>query len=236
MGFLEWSLTRGLVMPPTRQAIHATNTPFKLLQHVEGLTVEAVYLLKDFAPHLDDPAVARQFREVLQRFTRTRSTLILTGESIALPPAIEHKSVRYKLSLPSREELHATVEAVMHSLREGKRIRMELSSGETEKRFRKSISVAESMAPVVLWIDEIEKGMTPPTGNSSDGGVSQRIFGAFLTWLQEKKEQVFVVATANDLFSLPPELLRKGRFENRTRRSSTCQPSSKRAMALAAPK
>ena len=85
--------------------------------------------------------------------------------------------------------------------------------GETEKRFRKAITLAESMAPVILWIDEIEKGMTPPSGHAADGGVSQRLFGTFLTWLQEKKEQVFVVATANDLFSLPPELLRKGRFD-----------------------
>jgi SpoVK/Ycf46/Vps4 family AAA+-type ATPase len=68
------------------------------------------------------------------------------------------------------------------------------------------------MSPVVLWIDEIEKGFSP-TGGDQDGGLSKRIFGTFLTWLQEKKEEVFVVATANDIFSLPPEFLRKGRFD-----------------------
>jgi SpoVK/Ycf46/Vps4 family AAA+-type ATPase len=83
--------------------------------------------------------------------------------------------------------------------------------GESEKNFRKAISLAESMAPVVLWIDEIEKAMA--TGGEADGGVGRRMFGSFLTWLQEKQHEVFVVATANDLSILPPELLRKGRFD-----------------------
>ena len=83
--------------------------------------------------------------------------------------------------------------------------------GESEKNFRKAISLAESMAPVVLWIDEIEKAMA--TGGEADGGVGRRMFGSFLTWLQEKQQEVFVVATANDLSILPPELLRKGRFD-----------------------
>ncbi|MFQ5457203.1 MAG: AAA family ATPase [Myxococcota bacterium] len=349
LGFFEWSITRGLVMAPNPRAINATNDPFKLLRHIEGLTVEAVFLLKDLSVHLGEPAIARQFRELSQRFTRTRSTLILTGESVTLAPALENGAVRYHLALPGREELRATMEAVLHSLREGGRIKMALGPeeierlldamrgmtinqarqavahaalengaldprdiarmlemkaraisegglleyyppgdndsalggferlkewleraqlgfskeaqdlnlsppkgillvgvqgcgkslaskaiarawelpllrldagglydkfiGETEKRFRKAIELAESMAPVVLWIDEIEKGMTPPSGQAADGGVSQRLFGAFLTWLQEKKEKVFVVATANDVFSLPPELLRKGRFD-----------------------
>ena len=85
--------------------------------------------------------------------------------------------------------------------------------GASEKNLRRAIELAESMAPAVLWIDEIEKGFA--SFGSSDGhdGVSQRIFATLLTWLQEKKENVFVVATANDIFRLPPELLRKGRFD-----------------------
>ena len=85
--------------------------------------------------------------------------------------------------------------------------------GESEKNFRKAIAIAESMAPVVLWIDEIEKGMVATGGGEADAGLSRRLFGAFLTWLQEKRQEVFVVATANDLSILPPELLRKGRFD-----------------------
>lgn len=85
--------------------------------------------------------------------------------------------------------------------------------GESEKNFRQTVAIAESLAPTVLWIDEIEKAMSPSDGGGTDGGLSQRLFGAFLTWLQEKRESVFVVATANDLSRLPPELLRKGRFD-----------------------
>jgi ATP-dependent 26S proteasome regulatory subunit len=85
--------------------------------------------------------------------------------------------------------------------------------GESEKNLRRSLVTAESMAPVVLWIDEIEKGMSPGSGQDSDGGLSRRLFGSFLTWLQEKRSDVFVVATANDLSALPAELLRKGRFD-----------------------
>lgn len=85
--------------------------------------------------------------------------------------------------------------------------------GESEKNFRTAVSIAESLAPAVLWIDEIEKAISDGGGGTADGGLSQRIFGAFLTWLQEKEESVFVVATANDLSKLPPELMRKGRFD-----------------------
>ncbi len=84
--------------------------------------------------------------------------------------------------------------------------------GETERNLRKAIATAESLAPVVLWLDEIEKALAP-NGGDGDGGVSRRVFGSFLTWLQEKRADVFVVATANDLSILPPELLRKGRFD-----------------------
>lgn len=86
--------------------------------------------------------------------------------------------------------------------------------GESEKNLRKSLQVAEAVAPAVLWIDEIEK-MFPRASLTSDadGGLSMRIFGSFLNWLQEKKTPVFVAATSNDISSLPPEFLRKGRFD-----------------------
>jgi SpoVK/Ycf46/Vps4 family AAA+-type ATPase len=82
--------------------------------------------------------------------------------------------------------------------------------GESEKNLRRAIRLAEAMAPVVLWIDEIEKSLSQ---EDADGGPAQRIFGTFLAWLQDKKENVFVIATANDISKLPPELLRKGRFD-----------------------
>jgi len=69
------------------------------------------------------------------------------------------------------------------------------------------------MSPVILWIDEIEKAFASAASRSADGGLSQRMFGTLLTWLQERTAPVFVVATANDIEALPPELLRKGRFD-----------------------
>jgi ATP-dependent 26S proteasome regulatory subunit len=86
--------------------------------------------------------------------------------------------------------------------------------GSSEENLRKAIHVAESVAPVVLWIDEIEKGLAGIHSSShSDGGVTARVMGTLLTWLQEKTAPVFVVATANRIEMLPPELLRKGRFD-----------------------
>ena len=84
--------------------------------------------------------------------------------------------------------------------------------GESDKNFRRAVTMAETMAPCVLWIDEIEKSMGQ-SGGDADGGLSRRLFGYFLTWLQEKSSDIFVVATANDLSMIPPELLRKGRFD-----------------------
>jgi len=86
--------------------------------------------------------------------------------------------------------------------------------GESEKNLRKAFETAEAVAPVVLWIDEIEKAFASGSGSGdADAGLSKRLFGAFLTWLQEKQPGVFVAATANDLSAVPPELLRKGRFD-----------------------
>jgi len=86
--------------------------------------------------------------------------------------------------------------------------------GGSEANMRKALAMAESLAPVVLWIDEVEKGFGGTTGSgNADGGASLRVFSTFLTWMQERKRPVFVVATANRIAELPPELLRKGRFD-----------------------
>jgi SpoVK/Ycf46/Vps4 family AAA+-type ATPase len=82
--------------------------------------------------------------------------------------------------------------------------------GETEKNLRKALATADTMAPCVLWIDEIEKGVS--TG-SEDEGVGRRVLGTLLTWMAERKTRVFIVATANDVRALPPELIRKGRID-----------------------
>ncbi|MBF2007131.1 MAG: AAA family ATPase [Chlorogloeopsis fritschii C42_A2020_084] len=84
--------------------------------------------------------------------------------------------------------------------------------GESESRTRQMIQVAEALAPCVLWIDEIDKAFSG-LGSKGDAGTTSRVFGTFITWLAEKTSPVFVVATANDIHALPPEMLRKGRFD-----------------------
>jgi hypothetical protein len=369
----EWSITKGLSRTdgePTMSRM--TATPLAVLQHLHSLTVEAIFWLKDLAPHLQDSAVARQLREVAAVYGRSRATCVLTGHPITLPLDLDKIAVRIELHLPDRQELHTMLQSVLESLsprmpprppRSTTVVQSILSSmkdadkstssssaaerdailralqgltlhqarqivaqcvveggtlsaddvqkilkrkvqaikdgglleyyplednrfemggfanlkswlerakvgftqeakvfnltpprgvmlvgvpgcgkslaakaiarawqlpllkldagrlfdkfiGESEKNFRKAIETAESLSPIVLWIDEIEKAMVAGGGNGeADAGLSRRLFGAFLTWLQEKKQEVFVVATANDLSSLPPELLRKGRFD-----------------------
>ena len=86
--------------------------------------------------------------------------------------------------------------------------------GQSEANLRSVIQTAEAIAPCVLWIDEIEKGFSgSQSSGGTDGGTSSRVFGSFLSWMQEKEKPVFVVATANDVSKLPPEFLRKGRFD-----------------------
>ena len=85
--------------------------------------------------------------------------------------------------------------------------------GETEHNLREALRVAAAMSPCVLWMDEIEKGIAGDAGGDSDGGVSKRVLGTLLTWMAERTSRVFMVATANDISHLPPELMRKGRFD-----------------------
>ena len=372
MPLFEWSVTRGLTRTDEAPTLsRMTATPLAVLQHLHGLTVEAVFWLKDLGPHLQEPAVCRQLREVAAVHNRSRATCVLTGQPITLPPDLEQLAIRLDLKLPDREELRSMLRGLLQSLgprtsarprsttvvqsmlrsihetksadrgptsqdagailralqgltlhqarqvvaqclveggplsaddvqtilkrkvqaikdgglleyyplednrfelggftnlkswleraqvgfteeakalnltpprgimlvgvpgcgkslaakaiaREWKLPLLKLDAGrlfdkfvgESEKNFRKAIEMAESLSPIVLWIDEIEKAMVAGGGSgAADAGLSRRLFGAFLTWLQEKQQDVFVIATANDLSSLPPELLRKGRFD-----------------------
>ena len=344
----EWSMTTGFKRG-FGLTIGNTFEPLAVLQHIADLTGEGIYLLKDMAPHLSKPDVARAMRDLVQKMTHTSSAIVMTGDPIELPRDIESLAVRFDLELPdekerlaairhvvdamkarqpvqvdlSREDVHKLVQALagltLHQARrviaqaileDGKLSPLDIDRvvtwkgeiiergglleffpasenayelggfarlkgwldharigfsaaaravnltapkgvlfvgvqgcgkslaakfiarhwqlpllkldagrlydkyvGQSEKNFRRATAVAESMAPVVLWIDEMEKAFASATAADADGGLSQRLFGAFLTWLQEKKDGVFVVGAANDLNRLPPELLRKGRFD-----------------------
>jgi len=86
--------------------------------------------------------------------------------------------------------------------------------GESEANIRKALNIAEAVSPSILWIDEIEKGLSGVASSGmTDSGTTARVFGTMLTWMQEKEKPVFVIATANNIEQLPPELLRKGRFD-----------------------
>jgi SpoVK/Ycf46/Vps4 family AAA+-type ATPase len=110
--------------------------------------------------------------------------------------------------------------------------------GDSEENTRNALRLAETLAPVVLWLDEVDKAFSGMDG-ASDGGVSSRVFGQFLTWMSEKRDNVFVVATANDfrlLFGKYPEFMRRGRFDEifwvdlpaaRTSASSSSSSASK---------
>ncbi len=344
----EWSMTTGFKRG-FGLTIGNTFEPLAVLQHIGDLTGEGIYLLKDMAPHLAKPEVARALRDLVQKMAHTSSAIVLTGDPIELPRDIEAMAVRFDLKLPDeaerreamrhvvdamkarqpvqvdlgREDVNRLVQALagltLHQARrviaqaileDGKLSPLDIERvirwkgeiierggvleffpaeenafelggfarlktwldharvgftaearavnlkapkgvlfvgvqgcgkslaakfiarhwqlpllkldagrlydkyvGQSEKNFRRATVVAESMAPVVLWIDEMEKTFASGTAADADGGLSQRLFGAFLTWLQEKKDGVFVVGAANDLNRMPPELLRKGRFD-----------------------
>lgn len=361
---MEWSLAHGLIRSSastdhrwqqdcapksnTRIGYDGTEDPGTALTQIKELNLKAIFWLKDFAVHLEDPTIARQFRELVQSFSESRSALVLSGVQMTLPTAISHNAVYLDLKLPGREELTQTVQAAMRSLRSKSRVQIELQDadipalvqaltgmtlnqarqvlayaamddgklsiedvdsivqrkaqviredsvlefypvdhkplqlggfnglkqwlakaqlgftpqaqalnlkppkgilivgiqgcgksmavkaiakawrmpllkleagriydkhvGESERNFRSALTMAESMSPAVLWIDEIEKAFGQ-SDSDADGGLSRRLFGSFLTWMQEKSQTVFVIATANDLSRIPPELLRKGRFD-----------------------
>lgn len=346
----EWSVTRGLTRAGVQNhATFGTNDPLGALRHIETLALEAIFHMRDLAVHLARADLQRAFLDAAAKFAKTRSTLILSGVSTAVPAALAPTVVHLDLQLPTAAELRAVVGSVTAAMKaSGRPVTVDLSPsdldalvgamsgltlnqarqalayaalsdrrlsaddvarilerkaqliqdgglleyypvqdnafeiggfsgfcrwldraqvgfgadaralnlmpprgvlivgvqgcgkslaakviarrwkmpllkldagrlldkfvGESEKNFRHALEMAESMAPVVLWIDEIEKAFAVGSPEA-DGGIGRRLMGSFLTWLQEHRGAVFVAATANDLSALPPELMRKGRFD-----------------------
>ena len=335
----------------SKAAIYNTLDPVQALATMETMTLEAVFVLKDFHRHMESPVVVRRLRDVGQKFSANRRTLILTAPSISMPPELESLVENVDLPLPDPQRLRQIVEETFKRLSKAHTLQLKLDGsgmdamaanlrglteeeaeraisqtlvaryalcpetiadvleakkellrhsgmlefidasenmasvggldnlkhwlaqrrgawedaarkfglepprgviilgvqgcgksmcaraiagewklplvkfdtaavyekyiGETEKRIQKVFQVAEGLAPCVLWIDELEKVFagSGPDSASVDAGVSSRILAAFLGWMQERKAPVFVAATCNNVTVLPPELIRKGRFD-----------------------
>jgi ATP-dependent 26S proteasome regulatory subunit len=335
----------------TGGAIYNTREPVQALANMESMTVEAVFILKDFHRHMDDPVVVRRLRDVGQKFSANRRTVVITAPEIAVPAELTTLVEYFDLPLPDRERLHDIVHETFTRLAKTYSLKLQLDApgvdamsanlrglteeeaeraisqalvtryalcpetvtdvleakkqllrhsgmlefieasdnmasvgglenlkhwlqqrrgawedsarefglepphgviilgvqgcgkslcaravagewklplvkfdtsavydkyiGETEKRIRKVFQVAEGLAPCVLWIDELEKVFagSGPDSASADAGVSSRLLASFLSWMQDRKAPVFVAATCNNVTVLPPELIRKGRFD-----------------------
>jgi ATP-dependent 26S proteasome regulatory subunit len=337
--------------PTDAQAIYNSREPAQMLGNLEAISLEAAFILKDFHRHMEDPVVVRRLRDVGQKFSRNRRTVIITAPSITIPAELASLVEFLELPLPDKARLRQIIDEMIvrvgktHTLKRTldapgldalagnlrgltedeaeravsqalvtrygvtpeivtdvldakkdmlKRSQMldfvdvsdNLSSvggfenlkrwlkqrqstwedaareyglepprgviilgvqgcgksmcaraiagewkiplvkfdtaaiydkyiGETEKRIQKVFQVAEELAPCVLWIDELEKVFagSGPDSASVDAGVSSRLLASFLSWMQDRKAPVFVAATCNNVTALPPELIRKGRFD-----------------------
>src|SRR5271166_3284919 len=333
------------------KAIYNSQEPSQMLANLEGISIGAAFILKDLHRHMDEPVVVRRLRDVGQKFSENRRTIILTSPKIEIPAELRGLVEFLELPLPDRRRLRQIIDevvvriskahtlqrkldpkgfdAVVESLRGlteeaaeralsqalvaryalcpeiagdvtetkksllrrsemlefteaseafssvggmdnlkrwlalrrgawedsarafglepphgviilgvqgcGKSLCARAVAGEwnlplgkfdtaavydkyiggTEKRIRKVFEVAEGLAPCVLWIDELEKVFagSGPDSASADAGVSSRLLASFLSWMQDREAPVFVAATCNNVTALPPELIRKGRFD-----------------------
>jgi len=333
------------------QAIYNTREPAQVLGVLEGISVEAAFILKDFHRHMEDPVVVRRLRDVGQKFSKNRRTVVIVAPSIKMPPELASLVEYLELPLPDKLRLRQIIDEMIVRVGKTRSLRRSLDTagldvmadnlrglteeqaeravsqaivtrygltaeivtdvlqakkemlrraalldfvdvadtmagvgglanlkhwlelrrgtweekarafglepprgvvilgvqgcgksmcaqaiagewklplvkfdsaaifdkyiGETEKRIQKVFQVAEELSPCVLWIDELEKVFagSGPDSASADAGVSSRLLAAFLSWMQERKAPVFVAATCNNVSALPPELIRKGRFD-----------------------
>ncbi|MGB9236481.1 MAG: AAA family ATPase [Terriglobales bacterium] len=334
-----------------KTSVYNSTDPVQALANLETMTVEAVFILKDFHRHMDNPVVVRRLRDVGQKFSANRRTLVLTAPSVEMPPELASLVEFLDLPLPDQSRLREIIREIYTRLSATHTLKLQLDAdgvdamaanlrglteeeadraisqtlvarlalspdcvtdvldakksllkrsqmlefveakdnmasvggldnlrnwlhqrqgawdararefgleapkgviilgvqgcgkslcaravagewklplvkfdtaavydkfiGETEKRIQKVFKVAEGLAPCVLWIDELEKVFagSGPDSASADAGVSARLLASFLSWMQDRKAPVFVAATCNNVTVLPPELIRKGRFD-----------------------
>ena len=159
MPLFEWSVTQGLVRVPGVSSMYGTSDPLNLLSTLEGMETQSIYYLKDFAKFTTDPTLARKLREVSQRFSKKRSTLVLTGKTVELPGEIEHSVVRYHLNLPERKELRAVLETVLRSLtEEAKRVKVELDHAGMEELVNALVGMTLNQARQTIAFAALKEG------------------------------------------------------------------------------
>jgi hypothetical protein len=333
------------------KAIYHSQEPAQMLGNLEAVSIEATFIFKDFHRHLEDAIVVRRLRDVAQKFSANRRTVVITGPRVVIPPELAGLVEFFDLPLPDRQRLRQIVDETLVRICKTHTVQRKLDAagldalaasllglteeeaeravsqavvaryalsadcvtdvleakkallkraemlefvdasdnmasvgglenlkgwlaqrrnswdarglqfgldpakgviilgvqgcgkslcaraiagewniplvkfdtaaiydkfiGETEKRIQQVFKVAEGLAPCVLWIDELEKVFagSGPDSASADAGVSSRLLASFLSWMQERKPAVFVAATCNNVTVLPPELIRKGRFD-----------------------
>jgi len=333
------------------KAIYNSQDPAQMLGNLEAVSLEATFILKDFHRHMEDAIVVRKLRDVGQKFSANRRTVVITGPRVVIPPELSGLVEFFDLPLPDRQRLRQIVDETLVRIGKNHTVQKKLDAagldelaacllglteeeaeraisqavvaryaisaecvtdvleakkallkrsemlefvdtkndlasvggldnlkkwlgqrrnswdaqalkfgldppkgviilgvqgcgkslcaraiagewgiplvkfdtaaiydkfiGETEKRIQKVFKVAEGLAPCVLWIDELEKIFAGSGADSAsaDAGVSSRLLASFLSWMQDRKTPVFVAATCNNVTVLPPELIRKGRFD-----------------------
>ncbi len=347
-GLVTWTVTRG-AQPPLSGNASAMIDAAEFLRHVPDFPGDQLFLLKDFHPHLADPHIVRQLRDLVPVLIEQNKTLLFMGPETAIPVELLKDALKFDLPLPGLDELHTELKGVLASnnahrpaplvvspeqeerlvrtmlgltaaqarksfqraflgrseideeiysqligekkvmvqgsemlefqeLTEGVKdiggldglkdwvakrslafsetarkkgipapkgvlllgvqgcgksltsraiakllafplVRLDVATllsgdkGQSEKNMRDVLALMEMIAPAVLWLDEIEKGFAGANGEAGSDSTMIRIMGRFLTWMQENPAPVFVVATANSVTGLPPEMLRRGRFD-----------------------
>ncbi|HKN69617.1 MAG TPA: AAA family ATPase [Terriglobales bacterium] len=346
-----YDATRRSESEQNTKAIYNSQDPAQMLGNLEAVSIEATFILKDFHRHMEDAIVVRKLRDVGQKFSATRRTVVITGPRVVIPPELAGLVEFFDLPLPDRQRLRQIVDETLFRIGKSHTVQKKLDAagldilaggllglteeeaeraisqavvaryavcaecvadvleakkallkrsemlefvdassdmasvagldnlkrwlgqrrnswdaqalqfgldppkgviilgvqgcgkslcaraiagewgiplvkfdtaaiydkfiGETEKRIQKVFKVAEGLAPCVLWIDELEKIFAGSGADSAsaDAGVSSRLLASFLSWMQDRKTPVFVAATCNNVSVLPPELIRKGRFD-----------------------
>jgi hypothetical protein len=210
----HWSIADGIVRNGMDLASYNTNELLDALKHVDKAPQAGLCVFCDAHPGLSNPVNVRLIREIALEHHEIGRTLVFVSPKLeGLPSEMLRLAAHFRPRLPPREDIRAIVdqEAQRYPSQSG---RLDFGAlhntyhGETERSLRQAIAVAEDMAPCVLWMDEIEKGLASSGGGESDGGVGRRVLGSLLTWMSERTKPVFVVATANDISQLPPERVR----------------------------